>query len=164
MKDGEKQHYSLKEIKKKLIHVKKDMELSAKEFNIFCEGLFCLPRETIDSLEKDVYFVILSSSRFGKKQLTPACWISRENFENKRGIIFLSESFFKYEARRNLLEAKISSDFCSIFKLRKEILHEVAHYHKEHKGTLNKERYKEQEKEAEIQAKYWLENCKWSEK
>ena len=164
MKDKEKKHYSKREIEKMFKYVQKDMELSNQEYDIFCEGLFCIPRETLDDIKKDVYFVILSSCRVGRKKLSPACWISRENFENKRGIIFLSESFFKYEARKDLLTEKVTTDFCNIFALRKEILHEAAHYYKKHKGTLNKNKYDEQENEAKAQAKDWLDNCKWSEK
>lgn len=164
MKHKEKRHYSKKEIDKMFTYVKEDMELSDQEYDIFCEGLFCVPREILDGIKKDVYFVILSSTWAGKNQLTPACWIPRENFEKKQGIIFLSESFFKYEARKDLLAAKVTTDFCNIFVLRKEILHEVAHYYKEHKGTSNKDIYDKQENEAKAQTQDWIDNCKWSEK
>jgi len=95
-----KTHYSIKEIKEMFKNVQKDNQITDIEYEIFCEGIHCLPLEVVDKIKEDVYFVILSSH---KTQGGPACWLDIKCLKNKNGIIFLSLLVFKdEEVRKNI--------------------------------------------------------------
>jgi len=151
---NKKRYYPVDKIKKMFKTIRKENKITDEEYELLCQAISCLPRKIVNKVKKDIFFVILSSS---KEYGSPACWVNIEDLKDKKGIIFLAPSLFKHELRKNFFEAKITEN--DIFKRQyqyKEILHEVTHFMKDHKGISDLKKYKKQEDEAEKQAEKWL--------
>ena len=158
--EKKKKNYSIEETKKMFKDVKKNCHLFSKEFEIFCEGIRCVDPKTLDKVKEDVYFVILSSRKKGG----PACWLHKDDLKNKKGIIFIAPSFFKdQKTRDNMRKSHFPKGEFNRLNHYLEILHEIAHYHKGHIGSSNKNIYDKQEDEAKAQAENWLGDCEWSD-
>jgi len=146
---GEIKHYTLEKIKVMFKHVKKNNRITDAEFKIFCEGIRRLPSEDVDKVYKDVYFVLLTSH----KKPAIACWVHKKELGDKKGIIFFTPSFFKYDAVEAIISSKIRKKKIIRNEQQFKILHEVAHYHFGHGETPY---HKNQELEAESLAELWF--------
>lgn len=139
-------HYGLAEVKKKFQSYRRenDFRITHREFKILCEVISCLPKEILDKVMDEVYFVVLSG-KSGKEQ--PACYLNLNtrfgNLKNKSAIIFLSPLVFNH---------KVGGDL----HWYRDILHEVAHHFLGHYRYENQEDYKEKEEAADKLAKEWI--------
>lgn len=140
--------YSLEEIKRKFQHYRDDgdFKISDREYDIFCDVMRCLPKEDVDKVLNEVYFVVLSNEVCDGQ---PACYLlleSKGNFENKKAVIFLSPLVFDHQRG-------------PILHWYNDILHEVAHYILGHIDFENEEDEKRIDDEANQQAEKWYLDC-----
>ena len=134
------EHYSLEELKGKLTEFKDhgSMDLCDVEFLCFCEAMRVLPKDIIDRVLKEVYFIVLSSCKKIK-----ACYQHLESdcLNGKQAIIFVSPTFFTQDG-----------DFGQCV----QIAHEVAHHMLQHKSTGDADTRKEAEEQANELADKWM--------
>jgi hypothetical protein len=130
-------YYSKDEIKRmfQFYREKGDMNITDREYDILCDAIRCLPKEIVNKIKEEVYFVVLSLGE-GRKQY-PACYLSTysECLKSKKGIIFLTPLIF--ESKPDCLYPT------------SEILHEVAHHvlgHMEENAKTQREAKKLAEK------------------
>jgi hypothetical protein len=137
-------YYGLKEIKDifKLYKPSIDSSITKKEFNIFCKTIIQLPKDILDRISKDIFFVLLSAN---PKCLEAACLLNLDDrlVIGKKAIIIITPILFGYKARQN----SPGSDY---------ILHEVAHYVLGHRDYLSQEDIDKKESEANDLASKWI--------
>lgn len=120
-----------------------DMYITEHEYDILCEAISSIPKEIVDKIKKEVYFVVLSREKDNKEW--PACYTNLESksLKYKKGIIFYSPLIFFPKDEEILYPIY-------------PILHEIAHHELNHRDTENLEERIKQEKEAKELVLKWL--------
>jgi hypothetical protein len=146
-----KNYYTLEEVKDKFKEYRelKRSELTDDEYDLFCDELIVLPKDIVDRIYTEIYFVLLSAD---PKKGSPACYVPLKELieEKKQGIIVLTPfifASFKHESGK-VIEPD-STD-------RPRILHEVAHHILGHDEYNDKKDHNEKEKDAEEQVDKWI--------
>ncbi len=121
----EKKYYNLKEIEKIFFSYRnpKHSVLTKKEYGVFCREIVKIPKTIIDTIDKEIYFVLMSAQP-GKG--TPACYVNLRlpDMKNRKGIVVFSPYIFGAVGKdKNGKDKKYSE-----VKDLKIILHEIAHH------------------------------------
>lgn len=155
----EKEYYTLDQVKDKFRSYRnpKESVYSKKEYDIFCREIEMIPKTTVKTICKEIYFVLMSA-RPGKG--TPACYVNlRKGFDvkEKKGIVVLSPYIFGALGKdKNGNEKK----YCEA-KDGKIILHEIAHHVLNHSNE-NEKKNNIEEREAEELVEEWRnQHTKW---
>jgi hypothetical protein len=138
--------YNLEEIKCifRIYREIKFSRLTDDEFDLFCRALSILPKEIVDSVNRDVDFILLSAH--DQNAAEQACSIMLEEVpKEKKALIILTPLVFEYVGRPNGEKESIRA-----------ILHEVAHVRLKHKPYTDREDKKKKEEEADQQVVEWL--------
>jgi len=148
--------YTLDQIKQKFIKYRelKCSQLTDNEYEFFCDALIILPREIVDSLVKDVDFVLLSGQQPRAVNSAFISWLDDEDLKNKKAQIVLTPIIFGFG-----IEWRKHGD-----DQRWAVLHEVAHFHLGHKSYKNQEDFKRKEEEANALVKKWIDDFMLSSK
>lgn len=144
----EEEYYTIEEIREKFISYRdpKHSVITKREYEIFCSEIEMIPKTTVNTIDKEIYFVLMSA-RPGKG--TPACYVNlRKDFdEKKNGIVVLSPYIFGAIGKDNNGNDK---KYCE-GKDGKIILHEIAHHVLNHSN----EDFEKEDKDAEEQVEEW---------
>ena len=145
-----KNYYTFEEVKDKFKEYRelKRSNLTDDEYDLFCGELYVLPKEIVDRIYTEIYFVLLSADQ---EKGSPACYVPLQELidEKRKGIIVLTP--FIFASYTNESGKEIKADNMD----RRRILHEVAHHILGHFGCGNEEECKEIEKAAEEQVAEW---------
>ncbi|MGB9006421.1 MAG: hypothetical protein WCB96_11915 [Candidatus Aminicenantales bacterium] len=119
-----------------------DLPITEEEYDIFCRQLVQIPKDKLDIINKNIYFVLLSAN---PTCTIPACLINLDDrkFNGKNALIILTPLIFGYPPGT-----------CSPGP--EKILHEIAHFDLGHNDYLNREDIEKKEKEADKLAANWL--------
>jgi len=146
-------YYTLEEIKEKFKEYRelKKSNLTDDEYEIFCDELMALPKEIVDRIYTEIYFVPLSGA--DPKKGIAACYVPclKELVdEGRQGIIFLTPFIFNAFVHES--GEKILPDNWD----RPRILHEVAHHYlNHHNGYENEEEREKIEKATNKKVEEW---------
>ena len=146
-----KNYYTFEEIKDKFKEYRelKRSDLTNDEYDLFCGELIVLPKEIVDRIYNEIYFVLLSAD---PKKGIAGCYVPFKELieEKKEGIIVLTPFIFASFVHES--GKVIEPDNMD----RPRILHEVAHHilgHDEYKDEKDREKI---EKAAEEQVEKWV--------
>lgn len=143
------QRYTHEEVKQKFIRYR-DLErsqLTEDEYGFFCGALHMLSREILDNLDRNADFVMLSAQPPTKPK--SACIYFPPEYENARStkpVIILTPIIFGFGIE---WDKRFNS-------ARKDILHEVAHFHLRHRLYEGQEDMDRKEKDANALAQKWI--------
>jgi len=141
-------YYSLDEIKQKFESYRNEIgsNITDGEYVKFCDEINLLPKETVNKIFKEIYFVLMGAS---SEKKNPACYINLKHGidKEKEGIIVLAPDIFR-------------PPFTDQFNLTLPILHEVAHHEMGHYNANNQAEYDKNEKSAQEQVEKWWKQWK----
>ena len=146
-------YYTLDEMKDKFKEYREidKSNITDDEYDLFCDRLLPLPKEIVDKVHTEIYFVLLSAD---EKKGNPACYVSLLKEladEGRQGIIVLTPfifASFEHKESGKVIEADNMD--------RPPILHEVAHHILEHYEYKDEKDREEKEKAAEKQVDEWV--------
>jgi len=145
-------YYTFEEVKDKFKEYRelKRSDLTDDEYDLFCEELIVLPKEIVDRIYTEIYFVPLSAD---PKKGIAGCYVPLKELieEKKEGIIVLTPFIFAYFVHEESGKV-IKADNMN----RPRILHEVAHHILGHEGYKGKKDREEMEKAADEQVAKWV--------
>jgi hypothetical protein len=113
-----------------------NFDLTEREYPVFCAALQRLPKEIVDRIKRDVFFVLMSACR-----KNAACKFCLGNKREKRAVIVYSPLMFGYP-----------SGSCGRHK---DFLHEVAHFILDHRGCRDEAEKLRLDQEANKLAAKW---------
>lgn len=147
----ETKYYSFEEIKIKFESYRdlKESVITDEEYDMFCYEIQLLPKEIVDRVCTEIYFVLLSAH---PKKGNPACYVNLKEGINKEkeGIIVLTPYIFGApHIDENGKEIRLDR-----FK-QPCILHEVAHHILGHYTYIDPKDAEEKEKAAWTLAEEW---------
>lgn len=144
-----KNYYSFKEIKTKFKSYKelKELNITEKEYDKFCDEIQVLPKEIVDKVQTEIQFVLLSAN---PKKLNPACYVNlRKEFDKEKvAIIVLTPYIFGAIYIGKSGEQKIIDEPC--------ILYEIAHHILGHYKYEDQQDFEKKEKDARKLAQKWV--------
>lgn len=136
--------YSLNEIKELFKSYSPSLEcpITEEEHEQFCEAIKQLPKEIVDIVNKEIYFILMSSN---PSSLNAACYIDIERGipKEKKGIVIVTPIIFGYKP--GLFSPGIEY-----------ILHEIAHHILGHYKYDSQTDIIEKEKTATNLASKWI--------
>jgi len=144
--------YTLDEIKQLFWEYRKlkYSRLTDDEFGMFCRALSVLPKEIIDTLNKDVDFILLSAH--DRNAVEQACIIMLDEIpKDKKALIILTPIVFEFIGRPTREIDMIRA-----------VLHEVAHFHLQNLPYESQEDFEDKETKTDELVQKWLND--WSEK
>jgi hypothetical protein len=141
-------YYSLEEIKTKFKNYRelKESNITDEEYETFCGGIMVLPKEIVDKVQNEIYFVLMSAH---PKKGNPACYVNLKKGidKGKEAIIVLTPFIFAPFVHEN---GKV------IEPEQVNILHEIAHHVFGHYEYKDQQDCEEKEKAAGEQVEKWV--------
>ena len=147
-----KDYYESDEIKAKFrIYTDlKESSIASEEYERFCGELKMLPRDIVDNVYDEIYFVLMSA-KSGNEVLACYANLNEGHAKNKDRIIVLSPIFFGFHyIDKDGKQTQIDPWDNQL------LLHEVAHHVLGHEGYKNKRDKDEKEKAAKAQTREWV--------
>lgn len=132
-------YYSLEEVKSrfKKYSPPENFHISEGDYETFCLALVQLPKDILDRVEKEVFFILSGIVRGWHIDLE--C----PDLSEKKGLIQICPHLLK--------------DDCDPTLLKETILHEIAHHILGHKAAKDHEEYMLHENEANSKTEEWFE-------
>jgi len=147
-----KNYFIFEEVKDKFKEYRelKVSNITDDEYDLFCGELIVLPKEIIDRIYTEIYFVLLSAD---PKDGSPACYVPLKELidEGRKGIIVLTPFIFA-----SFVHKKSGKELKADNMDNPRILHEVAHHYLKHFEYENEEERKEIDEAADEQVEKWV--------
>jgi len=154
-------YYNLEEVKDKFKEYRelRESELTDDEYGLFCFELTVLPKEIVDRIYNEIYFVLMSAE---PKKGVPACYVPLKELieEKKEGFIVLTPFIFASFVHKESGKVIEADNF--LWNNKARILHEVAHHILGHGGYNGEKSREEMEKAANEQVDKWV--TQWAKK
>jgi hypothetical protein len=93
-----------------------ESNLCDEEYEQFCSEIAILPRDIVDRVKKEIYFVLLSAQKANIACLVPLSQFLNSEYKDKKALIVITPLVFGNESK--------NIRYCEGHN----ILHEIAHY------------------------------------